>query len=90
MVATLAKAASADYYIQSQASYRPVDEYYASGEEPDGLWWNPSGVTGRQGSPVADGRVIDSADFYKLYNGFHPKTGEKLTQNAGSPTRCPA
>ncbi len=90
MVATLAKAASADYYIQSQASYRPVDEYYASGEEPDGLWWNPSAVTGRQGSPVADGRVIDSADFYKLYNGFHPKTGEKLTQNAGSPTRCPA
>ena len=90
MVATLAKAASADYYIQSQASYRPVDEYYASGEEPDGLWWNPSGVTGRQGSPIADGAVIDSADFYKLYNGFHPKTGEKLTQNAGSPTRCPA
>ena len=90
MVATLAKAASADYYIQSQASYRPVDEYYASGEEPDGLWWNPSGVTGRQGSPIADGAVIDSADFYKLYNGFHPKTGEKLTQNAGSATRCPA
>ena len=90
MVATLAKAASADYYIQSQASYRPVDEYYASGEEPDGLWWNPSAVTGRQGSPIADAAVIDSADFYKLYNGFHPKTGEKLTQNAGSPTRCPA
>ena len=90
MVATLAKAASADYYIQSQASYRPVDEYYASGEEPDGLWWNPTGVTGRQGSPIANGHVIDSADFYKLYNGFHPKTGEKLTQNAGSATRCPA
>ena len=90
MVATLAKAASADYYIQSQASYRPVDEYYASGEEPDGLWWNPSGVTGPQGFPIADGQVIDSADFYKLYNGFHPKTGEKLTQNAGSPQRCPA
>ena len=90
MVATLAKAATADYYIQSQASYRPADEYYASGEEPDGRWWNPSALTGQGDSPIANGRVVDSADFYRLYNGFHPKTGEKLTQNAGSPQRCPA
>ena len=49
MVATIATAASADYYIHSQASHRPVEEYYLSGEEPDGVWWNPADQSGPPG-----------------------------------------
>ena len=89
MVATIATAASADYYIHSQASHRPVEEYYLSGEEPDGVWWNPAGLFGESRAGPGDGGTVDSADFHLLYNGFHPATGEKLTRNAGSPKRCP-
>ena len=89
MVATIATAASADYYIHSQASHRPVEEYYLSGEEPDGVWWNPIGLFGESRAGMGDGGTVDSADFHRLYNGFHPATGEKLTRNAGSAKRCP-
>ena len=89
MVATIATAASADYYIHSQASHRPVEEYYLSGEEPDGVWWNPAGLFGDGRAGMGDGKTVDSADFHRLYNGFHPVTGEKLTRNAGSAKRCP-
>ena len=89
MVATVATAASADYYIHSQASHRPVEEYYLSGEEPDGVWWNPAGLFGDERAGMGDGTTVDSADFHRLYNGFHPATGEKLTRNAGSAKRCP-
>ena len=90
MVATIARAASADYYMHSQASFRPPDEYYTGGEEPDGIWWNPSALFESGEHSLNDLSVVDSADFYKLYNGFHPRTGEKLTQNSGSAKRCPA
>ena len=89
MVATIATAASADYYIHSQASHRPVEEYYLSGEEPDGVWWNPAGLFGESRAGMGDAGTVDSADFHRLYNGFHPATGEKLTRNAGSAKRCP-
>ena len=89
MVATIATAASADYYIHAQASHRPVEEYYLSGEEPDGVWWNPAGLFGESRAGMGDGGTVDSADFHRLYNGFHPATGEKLTRNAGSAKRCP-
>ena len=90
MVARLAKAATADYYIHSQASFRPPGDYYLSGEEPDGIWWNLSGLFSGEDGGTADGNTLDSADFYKLYNGFHPRTGDKLTRNAGGDARCPA
>ena len=84
MVATIAKAASANYYLHSQATFRPPGEYYLSGEEPDGVWWNPNGLF-----ELAHGEEIDSADFYALYAGFDPSTKEPLTQNSGSEKRCP-
>lgn len=90
MVATIARAATAEYYIHSQASFRPPGEYYLSGEEPDGVWWNPSGLLASVGLRAGNGETVDSADFYRLYNGFDPRTGVKLTQNAGSEKRCPA
>ena len=43
MVATLAQAASASYYLESQRSFRHPNEYYTAGEEPDGVWFNPGG-----------------------------------------------
>ena len=82
MVATLAQAASAAYYLESQRSFRHPNEYYTAGEEPDGVWFNPHALFG-----LADSGKIDSSDFHRLYNGFAPNTGAKLTQNAGSERR---
>ena len=82
MVATLAQAASAAYYLESQRSFRHPNEYYTAGEEPDGVWFNPKGLFG-----LADGGKVDSSDFHRLYNGYAPNTGGKLTQNAGSERR---
>ena len=82
MVATIAQAASAAYYLESQRSFRHPNEYYIAGEEPDGVWFNPNGVLG-----LADGGRVDSADFHRLYNGFAPDSGARLTRNAGSDTR---
>ena len=82
MVATLAQAASAAYYLESQRSFRHPNEYYTAGEEPDGVWFNPKGLFG-----LADSGKVDSSDFHRLYNGFAPNTGGKLTQNAGSERR---
>ena len=82
MVATLAQAASVAYYLESQRSFRHPNEYYTAGEEPDGVWFNPKALFG-----LADGGKVDSSDFHRLYNGFAPNTGGKLTQNAGSERR---
>ena len=84
MVATLNQIASAEFYLQSQRSYRHPNEYYTAGEEQDGAWFNPNGLFG-----LEDGRKIDSRDFHLLYNGFAPDGAGKLTQNAGSETRSP-
>ena len=82
MVATLAQAASAAYYLESQRSFRHPNEYYTAGEEPDGVWFNPTGLFG-----LADGGTVDSGDFHRLYGGFAPDTGSRLTRNAGSDRR---
>ena len=82
MVATLAQAASASYYLESQRSFRHPNEYYTAGEEPDGVWFNPTGLFG-----LADCGKVDSGDFHRLYHGFAPDGGSKLTQNAGSERR---
>ena len=46
------------------------------------MWFNPKGLFG-----LADGGKVDSSDFHRLYHGFAPNTGGKLTQNAGSERR---
>ena len=84
MVATLAQAASAAYYLESQRSFRHPNEYYTAGEEPDGTWFNPRGLFG-----LEDGGRVDSADFHRLYHGFTPDGSGKLTRNAGSEKRSP-
>ena len=82
MVATLAQAASAAYYLESQRSFRHPNEYYTAGEEPDGVWFNPNGLF-----CLVDGGKVDSSDFHRLYHGFAPNGGGKLTRNAGSERR---
>ena len=84
MVATLAQMASAEYYMESQRSYRHPNEYYTAGEEPDGTWFNPHSLFG-----LADGGKVASRDFFRLYNGFAPDGSGKLTQNAGGAKRSP-
>ena len=84
MVATLAQAASAAYYLESQRSFRHPNEYYTAGEEPDGVWFNPKGLFG-----LENGGKVDSGDFHRLYHGFAPDGSQKLTRNAGSDQRSP-
>ena len=84
MVATLAQAASASYYLESQRSFRHPNEYYTAGEEPDGVWFNPKGLLG-----LENGGKVDSGDFQRLYNGFAPDGSTRLTRNAGSDQRSP-
>lgn len=84
MVATMSQAAAASYYMESQRSFRHPTEYYTAGTEPDGVWFNPNDLLG-----LADGNRVDSKHFFRLYSGFAPETGEKLTQNAGSDKRSP-
>ena len=84
MVATLAQAASASYYLESQRTFRHPNEYYTAGEEPDGVWFNPAGLLG-----LENGGKVDSGDFQRLYNGFAPDGSTRLTRNAGSDQRSP-
>ncbi len=84
MVATLAQAASAAYYLESQRSFRHPNEYYTAGEEPDGVWFNPKGLLG-----LENGGKVDSSDFHRLYHGFAPDGSSRLTRNAGSDQRSP-
>ena len=84
MVATLAQAASAAYYLESQRSFRHPNEYYTAGEEPDGVWFNPADLLG-----LEDGGRVDSGEFHRLYHGFVPDGSGKLTRNAGSGRRSP-
>ena len=42
----------------------------------------PEGLFG-----LADGGKVDSSDFHRLYHGFAPDSGGKLTRNAGSERR---
>ena len=84
MVATIGQMASAEYYLESQRSFRHPNEYYAAGEEPDGTWFNPRGLFG-----LDDGAKVDSREFGRLYNGFAPDGSGKLVQRAGSPDRSP-
>ena len=84
MVATLAQAALASYYLESQRSFRHPNEYYTAGEEPDGVWFNPKGLLG-----LENGGKVDSGDFHRLYHGFAPDGSSRLTRNAGSDQRSP-
>ena len=84
MVATLAQAATAEYYLESQRSFRHPNEYYTAGEEPDGAWFNPKGLFG-----LEDGGKVDSGHFHRLYHGFAPDGSGRLTRNAGSERRSP-
>ena len=77
MVATLAQAASASYYLESQCSFRHPNEYYTAGEEPDGVWFNPKGLLG-----LENGGKVDSGDFHRLYNGFAPDGSHRLNARA--------
>ncbi len=84
MVASIGQMASAEYYLESQRSFRHPNEYYTAGEEPDGAWFNPNGLF-----DLEDGVKVDAGQFQRLYNGFAPDGSGKLVQRAGNPDRSP-
>ena len=84
MVASIGQMASAEYYLESQRSFRHPNEYYTAGEEPDGTLFNPKGLFG-----LEDGVKVDAGQFQRLYNGFAPDGSGKLVQRAGNPDRSP-
>ena len=59
-------------------------QYYQGGEEPDGVWWNPQGMFG-----LDDRGLVGTRAFRRLYAGFDPGTGDRLTRNAGDEKRSP-
>ena len=71
MVATWNPAASADYYARQTAYYT------ASGVEPAGRWYAPSGDHG-----LIHGSVVDPALFDRLFMGVDA-TGRALGSNGG-------
>ena len=84
MVASIGQMASAEYYLESQRSFRHPNEYYTAGEEPDGTWFNPKELFG-----LEDGVKVDAGHFQRLCNGFEPDGSGKLVQRAGNPDRSP-
>ena len=84
MVASIGQMASAEYYLESQRSFRHPNEYYTAGEEPDGTWFNPKGLFDLQ-----DSVKVDAGQFQRLYNGYAPDGSGKLVQRAGNPERSP-
>ena len=84
MVASIGQMASAEYYLESQRSFRHPNEYYTAGEEPDGTWFNPKALFG-----LEDGVKVDAGQFQRLYNGFAPDGSGKLVRWAGGTNRSP-
>ena len=84
MVMSMAPMASAAYYLTNQRSYRHPNEYYTGGQEPDGVWFNPTGMFG-----LADRGKIDSRDFLRVYDGYSPLDGSALIRSAGNPSHSP-
>ena len=81
---TLSQAASAAYYLGHCESHRSPLHYYSGGDEPDGVWWNPSGLLG-----LEDGATIDADDFQSLYAGLSPDDQTPLSRNATFKNRSP-
>ena len=81
---TIAQAASAAYYLSHMESFRSPFDYYNGGDEPDGRWWNPSGLFN-----LEDGDDIESSAFQNLYAGRDPFSGRALVRNAGGEGRSP-
>ena len=84
MVATIAQASKAEFYLERLRSYRHPNEYVRAGEEPDGLWWNPAGLFG-----LEDGGRVDSRDFFRLHDGMAPDGSGKVSRYAGNAKRSP-
>lgn len=89
MVVTVSKPAKAEYYIRSQAYFQAPSMTFPARGEPDGSWWNPSTLFEHDKHPLLQGQSVDSAHFYRLYDGFHPHDRTRLTLNSGKPRRAP-
>lgn len=69
---------TADSGIAGYYEHLSADDYYQEGAEPPGQWHGRlAGVLGLQGN-------IQSGQLRKLFEGFHPGTGEPLASNAGA------
>ncbi len=60
------------------------EDYYQKGGEPPGQW------LGKGAENLGLAGMIEEGDLGKIMAGFHPKTGEALTRNAGEDDRAPA
>ena len=64
---------AADYY-ENLAK----DDYYTNGGEPPGHW------VGKHAEKLGlEGQQVERGELGKALEGFHPKTGEALAENAG-------
>ncbi|MDE0173280.1 MAG: relaxase domain-containing protein [Defluviicoccus sp.] len=89
MVATVDVAASAEFYVTSLQAHRPPTTYKHPGAEPHGQWWNPDTVFQDARQETEHGKPASAGHFSRIYNGYHPVTGARLTRLSGHPKRCP-
>src|SRR5262249_24387028 len=61
-----------------------VDYWHKGGEAP-GKWFENNAARGFGLSGTIDREVIE-----RMFDGYHPTTGQELAQNAGKPKRCAA
>ena len=85
MVASIGQMASAEYYLESQRSFRHPNEYYTAGEEPDGTWFNPEGVC----STWRTASRWTPATFSASTTASLPTGRASCVQRAGNPDRSP-
>ena len=71
-VATIAQASNAEFYLEGQRSYRHPNEYVSAGEDPDCVWWNPSGTV-RGGGVNGVGLWANEAAHW---NGCHTQLSD--------------
>jgi Ti-type conjugative transfer relaxase TraA len=68
---------TADSGISAYYESLSADDYYERGEEPPGQWH------GRLAGVLGLDSVVKPGELRKLFEGFHPHTGEPLAGNAG-------
>lgn len=86
-----------EYYAgivqDSKTSEEAMADYYADSKEPPGVWYVSQSERGDRNSNlgIRDGEEFAGPEgakrFRALVDGFHPDTGEGLTQNAGDAGR---
>ena len=88
MVATIGQMASAEYYLESQRSYRHPNEYYTAGEEPNGSRKLVQRAGNPDRSPGVDMTFSVDKSVSSLWAIAEPEMRERIEAMAVSAARA--